>query len=69
MLGRVSSVFSVIGLIGPPVALAATGPLVERFGSIPVLVADGLLVVVAAALVGIPLVRHGDDSGSPAPGD
>lgn len=69
MLGRVSSVFSVVGLVGPPVALAATGPLVEAFGADVVLVADGLAVVLAALLVSVPLVDYGRRSGEAAPGD
>lgn len=62
MLGRVSSVFSVVGLIGPPVGLAITGPVVERFGPTFALAADGVFVVLAAILVAVPLVRF-DTSG------
>ena len=69
MLGRVSSVFTVVGMVGPPVALAATGPLVEAFGPTPVLVADGLVVVVSAGLVGIPLIRFRDSASVAASGD
>lgn len=69
MLGRVSSVFSVIGLVGPPIALAATGPLVYAFGPDVILIADGALVVVAALLVSIPLTEGGRRSGNVAPGD
>lgn len=69
MLGRVSSVFSVVGLVGPPVALAATGPLVHTFGGDVVLIADGLLVVIAALLVSIPLTGHDSRSEHVAPGD
>lgn len=69
MLGRVSSVFSVVGLVGPPVALAATGPLVEALGADVVLVADGVLVVVAALAVSVPLVDYGRGAVDVVPGD
>lgn len=60
-------VFSVVGLAGQSLALAATGPLVETFGADVLLVTDGVLMVVAALLMSVPLVSNGRGSDNAVP--
>jgi MFS family permease len=67
-LSRVSSYDAFGSLALAPIGLIVAGPLTEKFGSSTTLIAMGVIfIVVLAAMLGVPAVRHLEGKTSETP--